>query len=75
MCGTVTFAVEAALIATRTPPGLHREVAFERWGVHDQLAFGEVQHEASHGHCEAPQPIVAVSKRLQQPDLVQRMGK
>jgi len=59
MCGTGTFAVEAALIATRTPPGLHREFAFERWRVHDQLAFTEVQHEASHGHREAPQPIVA----------------
>jgi putative N6-adenine-specific DNA methylase len=59
MCGTGTFAVEAALIATRTPPGLHREFAFERWGVHDQLAFGEIQHEASHGHREAPQRIIA----------------
>jgi putative N6-adenine-specific DNA methylase len=59
MCGTGTFAVEAALIATRTPPGLHRAFAFERWRAHDHLVFGEVQHEASHGHCEAPQPIIA----------------
>jgi putative N6-adenine-specific DNA methylase len=59
MCGTGTFAVEAALIATHTPPGLHREFAFERWGVHDQLVFSEIQHEASHGHREAPRPIVA----------------
>ncbi len=59
MCGTGTFAVEAALIATRTPPGLHRAFAFERWRVHDQLTFSEVQHEASHGHREAPQPILA----------------
>lgn len=59
MCGTGTFAVEAALIATRTPPGLHREFAFERWPVHDLLTFAEVQREASHGHREAPQPILA----------------
>jgi putative N6-adenine-specific DNA methylase len=59
MCGTGTFAVEAALIATGTPPGLHREFAFERWGAHDQRVFGEVQHEASHGHRDAPQPILA----------------
>lgn len=59
MCGTGTFAVEAALIATRTPPGLHREFAFERWPVHNLLTFEEVQREASHGHREAPQPIVA----------------
>jgi putative N6-adenine-specific DNA methylase len=59
MCGTGTFAVEAALIATATPPGLHREFAFERWGVHDLQVFAEVQHEASHGHRDAPHPIVA----------------
>jgi len=59
MCGTGTFAVEAALIATRTPPGLHREFAFERWTAHNLLTFEEVQHEASHGHREAPQPILA----------------
>jgi putative N6-adenine-specific DNA methylase len=59
MCGTGTFAVEAALIATGTPPGLHREFAFERWSVHDQLTFSEIQHEASHGHREAQQPIFA----------------
>jgi putative N6-adenine-specific DNA methylase len=59
MCGTGTFAVEAALIATQTPPGLHREFAFERWRVHDQMVFGETQHEASRGHRDAPQPIVA----------------
>ena len=59
MCGTGTFAVEAALIATGTPPGLHREFAFEKWAAHDSRAFGEVQHEASHGHRDASQPIVA----------------
>ena len=59
MCGTGTFAVEAALIATRTPPGLHREFAFERWPVHNLLTFEEVQRGASRGHREAPQPILA----------------
>jgi len=59
MCGTGTFSVEAALIATKTPPGLHRAFAFERWPVHDLVTFEEVQHEASHGHREAPQPIIA----------------
>jgi len=59
MCGTGTFSVEAALIATGTPPGLHRAFAFERWPVHDLVTFEEVQHEASRGHREAPQPIIA----------------
>jgi putative N6-adenine-specific DNA methylase len=59
MCGTGTFAVEAALIATGTPPGLRREFAFERWPAHNQLTFEEVQHEASRGHRSAPKPILA----------------
>lgn len=59
MCGSGTFAVEAALIATATPPGLHRAFAFERWRLHDRRLFEEVQHAASHGHRDAPAPIVA----------------
>ena len=59
MCGTGTFAVEAALIASRTPPGLHRPFAFERWAVHDRVRFEELTRSASHGHRDPPAPIVA----------------
>lgn len=59
LCGTGTIAVEAALIATRTPPGLRREFAFERWSVHDLELFQEVTRVASHEHRDAPAPIVA----------------
>ncbi len=59
MCGTGTFAVEAALIATLTPPGLLREFAFERWASHDRRLFEELVRRASHSHREAPCPIVA----------------
>lgn len=59
MCGTGTFAVEAALIASRTPPGLHRAFAFERWSFHDLRLFEEVTREASRGHGQPAQPIVA----------------
>ena len=40
MCGTGTIAIEAALIATRTPPGIARRFACERWWFHagDTLA-------------------------------------
>jgi len=31
MCGSGTFALEAALISNRTPPGWHREFAFMNW--------------------------------------------
>jgi putative N6-adenine-specific DNA methylase len=59
MCGTGTFAVEAALIATQTPPGLLREFAFERWAGHDRRLFEELVRSASRAHREAPCPIVA----------------
>ena len=41
------------------PPGLRREFAFERWPVHNLQAFEEIQHQASRGHREARQAIVA----------------
>ncbi len=59
MCGTGTFSVEASLIATDTPPGLHREFAFERWATHSQTLYEEVAREARRGRRDAPQPIVA----------------
>jgi putative N6-adenine-specific DNA methylase len=59
MCGTGTFAVEAALIATRTAPGLHREFAFEKWAGHDRQRFQELIRRLSHHHQPAPEPIVA----------------
>jgi putative N6-adenine-specific DNA methylase len=59
LCGTGTFSVEAALMATRTPPGLRREFAFERWAMHDQRLFTEIARAASHEHRDAPAPIIA----------------
>jgi putative N6-adenine-specific DNA methylase len=59
LCGTGTIAAEGALIATRTPPGLRREFAFERWAMHDRSLFQEITRSASHEHREAPAPIVA----------------
>ena len=59
LCGTGTFAVEAALIATRTPPGLRRSFAFERWLAHDQTLFEETSRTASHRRCDAQNPILA----------------
>lgn len=59
LCGTGTFAAEAALIATRTPPGLRREFAFESWAVHDVQLYQEIVRKAGHEHRDAPAPIVA----------------
>ncbi len=59
MCGTGTFAVEAALIASHTPPGLRREFAFERWPFFDRRLFEERCRELSHLRRTPPAPIVA----------------
>jgi putative N6-adenine-specific DNA methylase len=58
MCGTGTFVAEAALIATRTPPGLRREFAFERWLAHQPARYAEVRKQAGHGRRDAPTAIV-----------------
>lgn len=62
LCGTGTFAAEAALIATRTPPGLRREFAFERWAMHDPQLYSEVTHTARGEHRDAPAPILATDR-------------
>ncbi|HQP43578.1 MAG TPA: THUMP domain-containing protein [Thermoanaerobaculales bacterium] len=62
MCGTGTFAVEAALIATRTPPSLLREFAFERWPGHDRERFQEFIRRMAHARRDAPAPIIALDR-------------
>jgi 23S rRNA (guanine2445-N2)-methyltransferase / 23S rRNA (guanine2069-N7)-methyltransferase len=46
-CGTGTFLTEAALIATRTAPGLLREsFGFEKWRWHDPSRYEEERRKA-----------------------------
>ncbi|HHQ47301.1 MAG TPA: hypothetical protein ENK19_00260, partial [Acidobacteria bacterium] len=59
MCGSGTLAAEAALIATRTAPGLRRRFAFERWPFHDPELLEELRHRAVLSRRAAPHPIVA----------------
>ncbi len=59
MTGTGTFAIEAALIATGTPPGLHRRFAFERWPGYDPRRTEAVRSELRAGMRPAPAPILA----------------
>jgi len=58
MCGTGTVLVEAALIATRTAPGLSRRFAFERWGWSDRALLDEARRAAEGERREAPCAIV-----------------
>ena len=59
LCGSGTFAIEAALMATRTAPGRLRSFAFERWPSHDARAMRVLRQEADARQRPAPAPIVA----------------
>jgi len=47
MAGSGTFGIEAALIGTQTPPGIHRTFAFQRWEEYDANLFERVKFELS----------------------------
>jgi putative N6-adenine-specific DNA methylase len=59
MAGTGTIAIEAALIATRTPPGGRRRFACERWPQHDFAVLQAVRERWSSAHRSAPSAVVA----------------
>jgi putative N6-adenine-specific DNA methylase len=59
LCGSGTFAIEAALIATRSAPGRLRSFAFERWPSHDARAWRLLREAADARRRPAPAPIVA----------------
>ena len=45
-CGSGTIPIEAALIARRIPPGLHRRFAFEAWPDFDQGLWDRIRADA-----------------------------
>lgn len=48
MCGSGTFLIEAALIATNVAPGVFaREYAFQRWADYDAEMFDEIYNDDS----------------------------
>lgn len=47
MCGSGTFAIEAATIAMGIPPGVRRSFAFEHWPGHDAKAWASAQAQRS----------------------------
>lgn len=46
MCGSGTFPIEAALMATNTPPGLQRNFAFEKWKDFDSTLLEKIKRHA-----------------------------
>jgi putative N6-adenine-specific DNA methylase len=59
MCGTGTIAIEAALLATRTAPGLLRRFACERWNFVPARLLRDERAAARELRRPAPQPVVA----------------
>lgn len=60
MCGAGTIPIEAALMARRIAPGLHRRFAFEDWPDHDAAAWSITTDEArSLALDRAPGAIIA----------------
>ncbi len=46
MCGSGTLLIEAAMIATNTPPGIYRKnFAFEKWSDYDADLFDEIYND------------------------------
>ncbi len=54
-CGAGTVCIEAALIATNTPPGLYRNFSFENWRIHSKQLWERIKEEGKKGikECEA----------------------
>lgn len=47
MAGSGTFGIEAALLGTHTPPGIHRSFAFRKWRDYDPNLFERIKFELS----------------------------
>ena len=62
LCGSGTLPIEAAMVATRTAPGLGRRFGFERWLDFDAELFAQVRREAQAKIRPAPQPIIGVDR-------------
>lgn len=63
MCGSGTIPIEAALIARKVAPGIHREFRFERWPGFDRDTWSALRDEALAGVLDcAPSSIVAADR-------------
>lgn len=60
MCGSGTLPIEAALLARRIAPGLHRSFAFERWRGFDPARLKALREQAAaQALPKCPAPILA----------------
>jgi putative N6-adenine-specific DNA methylase len=59
MCGSGTIAIEAALVATNSPPGLHRRFACEHWANHDAALLDRLRADAARRRCRPRADVIA----------------
>ena len=62
-CGSGTIPIEAALLARRLPPGLHRNFAFRRWSAWDDSEWQSLTDAArNQSLSRAPAPIIGADR-------------
>jgi putative N6-adenine-specific DNA methylase len=71
MCGAGTFAIEAAALARKIPPGLGRAFAFERWPVHDPETWQRLR-EAELASSASLAPIIASDRDARAVEVARR---
>ncbi len=62
MCGSGTLPIEAALLATRTAPGLARSFAFQKWPGFDARSWQALRDEAHQLRRPAVAPILGADR-------------
>jgi putative N6-adenine-specific DNA methylase len=63
MCGSGTIPIEAALVARRIAPGLHRPFAFQRWPGFDSGAWEQLVAETREGELPTAPAVLIGSDR------------
>ena len=58
MCGSGTIPIEAALVAARVAPGLHRPFGFQRWRDYDGRLWERILKEADQGIRKLPLGLI-----------------
>jgi putative N6-adenine-specific DNA methylase len=58
MCGSGTLPIEAAMLASRMPPGLRRSFGFQRWIGYDRRLWEKLLSEAKSGVQKIPAGLV-----------------
>ncbi|MFT6844530.1 MAG: putative N6-adenine-specific DNA methylase [Flavobacteriales bacterium] len=64
MCGSGTIAIEGAMIATNTAPGMVRVFAFQKWNNFNDELWKEVKEEAKAGIITGQKVLAMDSDRL-----------